>query len=86
MLSFEEINSLPHPDIQTDFMVYLRLSKCMSRLLYTCRYTEFKLPDITNPNPQRLRSRIQDGYFFSWAWQSLFECCLHFKLLSFELI
>jgi len=55
MLSFEEINSLPHPDIQTDFMVYLRLSKCMSRLLYTCRYTEFKLPDITNPNPQRLR-------------------------------
>jgi len=55
VLSFAELNVLPNPDIQTEFMVYLRLSKCMSRLLYTCRYTEFKLPDITNPNPQRLR-------------------------------
>jgi len=55
MLTFNEISSLPHPDIQTDFMVLLRLSKCMSVLLYTCRYTEFKLPDITNPKPHRLR-------------------------------
>lgn len=55
MLTFNELSSLPNPELQSDFMVKLRLSKCMSRLLYTCRYTEFKLPDITKPDPTRLR-------------------------------
>jgi hypothetical protein len=48
------MNALPNPEIQNNFMLYLRLTKTMSRFLYTCRYTDFKLPDITNPTPQRL--------------------------------
>jgi len=55
MLSFDELSKLHYPEYQTDFMVKLRLSQFMSRLLYTCRYTEFKLPDITKPDPVRLR-------------------------------